>query len=221
MVGIHQGIIVSRCQPSLFNRGPRPPRVGGDVDNKLLTPIPVNFRHRNPLTTEPARLHWVLGPEPLRNGLSIFRVRRPSVASAEFRFGQQLPQWHSRQAHRGSRVWPIRPTPFPCQILLKGVSEEIGVVALTGHGIPVNRRNATDVGPAEVDSRQRAGVVRCGPRDPRMPAQAVAGSRFVPVFFHLDPEHRQLVIDQFAAHRPKPLRQGPLAVALLERRWGR
>ena len=100
----------------------------------------------------------------------------------------------------------VRPTSFARQILFKGVSEKVGVFALAGNDIPVNRCHTADAGSAEVGSCQRAGIVGCDPRDPRVPTQAIAGARLVTVLFHFDPKHRQFVIDKFAAHGPKPFR---------------
>ena len=107
---------------------------------------------------------------------------------------------------------------FAHQVLLEGVAKQVREVALTGHCVAVDGGDARVHGRLERLALQRGGVVHGQPRLRRMPAQAIAHSRLIPVVLHLRPEHEQLVAVHLAAHRPEPPRQRAFADARLERR---
>ena len=61
VVGVHQRVAATRRQATSRHGRPRPPRLLGDIDSELLGPVPVDLGDGDPLPTEVARLHRVLG----------------------------------------------------------------------------------------------------------------------------------------------------------------
>ncbi len=64
VVGVHQRIGTAGQQRRRPHRGPRPPRIGRDVQREFVTPVAVDGRCRHPLPADPSGLHRELGPVP-------------------------------------------------------------------------------------------------------------------------------------------------------------
>ena len=85
VVRVHQRVGATRHDRPAFDRRPRPPRLGGDIDRELLAPVPVDLGDGGPLAADEPRLHRVLRPEPLHDRGRSGRVGAPAVGGAVLR----------------------------------------------------------------------------------------------------------------------------------------
>ena len=85
------------------DRGPRPPRLLGDVDRQVVAPVPVDLRDRDPAPVEEPRLHRVLGVVPVDDRHRGTRVGDPPVRRAELGRRAERATRHPRQVHA---PWP-------------------------------------------------------------------------------------------------------------------